>query len=183
MFGVYLYPFAISQLFSTPATVLSDQLTDLTTFLGNSGKELEEQMMLAADNHERVKIMTMYLERRLLKNNSPAPSLFHAIHHIIGCSGNIRVSELAGQCFLSTRQFERKFRDYAGFPPKLYTRIIRFQAACGEYSRKNKSLTEIAYDCGYYDQSHFINEFKSFSGLHPKAFFSGNTEATSWIDG
>lgn len=47
---------------------------------------------------------------------------------------------------------------------------------------KKKSLTDIAYDCGYYDQSHFINDFKEFSGYHPSQYFSGQTEGTTWKD-
>ena len=63
-----------------------------------------------------------------------------------------------------------------GFPPKLYSRITRFQAALGEYG-SGKSLTDIAYDCGYYDQSHFINDFREFSGYNPKVYFSGQLKA------
>ncbi len=182
IFGVYLYPFAIAQLFATPVTVLTNQMPDMETFLGSQGKELEEKMMLAVDNSQRVTILTDFLEKRLIKNNSRSHHLCNAIHHIIKHKGNVRVDELASQHFLSTRQFERKFRELAGFSPKLYARIIRFQSAAAGYRNKHKSLTDLAYECGYYDQSHFINEFKSFSGLHPKAYFSGDTEATGWID-
>ncbi|TXJ23716.1 MAG: AraC family transcriptional regulator [Chitinophagaceae bacterium] len=84
--------------------------------------------------------------------------------------------------YLSTRQFERNFKEFAGFSPKLYSRIIRFQSAIEQYGQTGKSLTEIAYDCGYYDQSHFIHDFKEFSGLHPRHYFGGKAEGTSWKD-
>lgn len=45
-----------------------------------------------------------------------------------------------------------------------------------------KSLTDIAYDCGYYDQSHFINDFKEFSGYSPKVYFSGNAEGSEYLE-
>lgn len=93
-----------------------------------------------------------------------------------------KVEALAKQVFQSTRQFERTFKQFAGFNPKLFSRIIRFQTALGEYHNKDKSLTEIAYECGYYDQSHFIQDFKEFSGHNPKEYFSGKTEATEWRD-
>jgi AraC-like DNA-binding protein len=49
-----------------------------------------------------------------------------------------------------------------------------------QYGNKKKSLTSIALECGYYDQSHFIHDFKEFPGLHPKYIFSGNSDATKW---
>jgi AraC-like DNA-binding protein len=182
MFGIYLYPFAVKQFFSLPVTVLTNQMPDLKTFLGNEGAILEERIMIAGDTGQRVKIIVDFLERKLIKNTSTIHPVFNAIRQILHSKGNLRINELSYQYYLSNRQFERRFKELAGLSPKLYTRIIRFQAASNEYGNKNKSLTSIAYDCGYYDQSHFIHEFKEFSGLHPRQYFSGSTEATKWID-
>jgi methylphosphotriester-DNA--protein-cysteine methyltransferase len=74
------------------------------------------------------------------------------------------------------------FKHFSGFSPKLFSRIIRFQSALNHYGKKEKKLTEIAYDAGYYDQSHFIQDFKEFSGHSPKEYFSGKTETTQWRD-
>ncbi|RYF96544.1 MAG: AraC family transcriptional regulator, partial [Chitinophagaceae bacterium] len=60
------------------------------------------------------------------------------------------------------------------------SRILRFQMATRLYGVKEKSLTDIAYGCGYYDQSHFIHEFKQFSGYHPRQYFSGSPEGVAW---
>ncbi len=81
---------------------------------------------------------------------------------------------------LCTRQFERRFKEYSGFSPKLFSRITRFQSSLDSFGNKDKSLTDIAYDCDYYDQSHFINDFKEFSGYHPSQYFSGQAEGTAW---
>jgi len=48
------------------------------------------------------------------------------------------------------------------------------------YGNRNLSLTQIAYDAGYYDQSHFIRDFKDFSGHHPRHYFFGEAEGTEW---
>lgn len=182
MFGIYFYPFAVKQLFSLPVTLVSNQIHDLKIFLGNEGAILEERIMIANNTTERVKIMIEFLERKLIKNNSPIHPVCNAITQIIRSKGCLGINELSSQYCLSIRQFERRFKELAGFSPKLYARIIRFQSATIEYGDKNKSLTNIAYHYGYYDQSHFINDFKGFSGLHPKAYFSGSTEATAWKD-
>jgi AraC-like DNA-binding protein len=90
------------------------------------------------------------------------------------------VEQLSAQFNLSQRQFERKFTEYAGFTPKVYSRIIRFQSALSHYGSDYKSLTDIAYECGYYDQSHFIHEFKEFSGYHPGQYFKGRPEGIEY---
>jgi len=181
IFGAYLHPFAIPQLFSMPATELSDQVPDLHTLFGAEGRALEEKIMLAKNNAGRVEILSSFLERKLATNNSRYPA-FAAISDIIHLSGRTSVIELAKKSFLSVRQFERNFKFFSGFTPKLYSRIIRFQMATQQYGNNQKSLTDIAYDCGYYDQSHFIHEFKQFSGYHPKKYFSGNAEGVEWKD-
>jgi AraC-like DNA-binding protein len=182
IFGVYLYPFALPLLCSVPADHLSGQMPDLSSLLGKEGTRLEEKMMLAANNKERLKIITAFLLKRL----SIAPDLKSNIHEVIRSmihtQGQIPVQQLAAQSFLSVRQFERKFKAGAGFSPKLYMRILRFQEAIKAYPNRRKSLAEIAYDCGYADQSHFIHDFKEFSGgYHPAAFFKGQNSDVSGI--
>lgn len=180
IFGVYLYPYAIPQLFSLPASELSDQMPDLVTLFGAEGRELEEKMMLAKNNQHRVAIITSFLEKKLVKTEKQNPAFCAVINNIIHTKGLLSVDEMAKQSFLSVRQLERNFKIYSGFSPKLYSRIIRFQTATQQHGNITKSLTDIAYDCGYYDQSHFIHDFKQFSGYHPKQYFSGKAEGVEW---
>jgi AraC-like DNA-binding protein len=182
IFGVYLYPYAIPALFDIPADEMSDQMADLQAVLGKEGTELEERMMLAANHDERTAIIVEFLSFRLLRARQPQPGVFKVIQQVIQHQGLSRVSELAEQSCLSTRQFERKFKAFSGFSPKLAVRISQFQAALINYADKDKSLTEIAYASGYYDQSHFIRDFKNFSGHHPGFYFSGRGEGSDYRD-
>ncbi len=182
IFGIYLYPFAVSSLFSIQGMDIKNQMLDLRSVIGSEASELEEKMMLAINNNVRLKIITEFLEGKLAKLKKQPPGVFETIKYIIQTNGITNVEELAKQNFRSTRQFERNFKQFAGFNPKLFSRIIRFQNALREYDNKGKSLTDIAYACGYYDQSHFIHDFKEFSGHNPKEYFSGKTEATEWRD-
>ena len=182
IFGVYLYPFAIPALFGVPAAELSNQMPDLTTFLGKAGAELEERVMLATDHAGRIHIVSEYLRKCIRSREVHEPAVFSVISSVIQSNGLAKIPDLAAQSFLSTRQFERKFLAFSGFSPKLFNRIIRFHSALNEYGNKEKSLTEIAYECGYYDQSHFIHDFKAFSGQHPKTYFSGNAEGMGYRD-
>ena len=81
---------------------------------------------------------------------------------------------------ISQRQLERTFKEYAGFSPKTFARILRFQSATNHYGTTKKTLTEIALDCGYYDQSHFIHDFSQFSGYTPSEYFLGVPEGIEY---
>lgn len=182
IFGVYLYPFAMAELFGIPALALTNEMIDTGTILGAAGKELEEKMMLAPDNQSRMAIITQFLESKLARRKIKHNGISETIRQIIRTDGMSNVQRLAEDSFLSMRQFQRNFKEHAGFSPKLFTRIARFQTALRKYPEKESlSLTDIAYDCGYYDQSHFIHDFKEFSGHHPGTYFSGKAESTKWI--
>lgn len=182
LFGVYFYPQAIPLLFNLPATELTNQMAGLSTLLKAAGNELEEKMITAADNHQRLGIISAFIERKLSSGHSAPLPVFSCMQNIIQNKGCLQVRQLADESFLSERQFERQFKQFAGFSPKLFSRIVRFQSAAALYGQRNRSLTDIAYKSGYYDQAHFVHDFKKFSGHYPKEFFSGNSPATEWRD-
>jgi AraC-like DNA-binding protein len=180
IFGVYLYPFALNGLFNIPVTAISNQMPSVQEFLGAEGRWLEEQMMLARSNTQRINAVIQFLEKQLRKHHRPLHPVAGAVRQLIHTQAAGSLRNLSAQYCLSERQFERRFKELAGFSPKLYARIMRFQAATSQFSGKKQSLTQLAYQCGYYDQAHFIHDFKEFSGFTPSAYFSGITEATAW---
>ncbi|TRX59205.1 AraC family transcriptional regulator [Fulvivirga sp. M361] len=180
IFGIYFYPYAVPALFDIPANELSNEMPDLHAFLGVEGKDLEDQMITSQNNADRISIISAFLERRVKQIEKRDAGMHHLICSIIhnGCKTNIELT--AKEFSLSRRQFERRFKMLAGFSPKMYERIIRFQNAADEYNKQQKSLTQIALEFGYYDHSHFTNEFKKFSGYNPKGYFSGNEVGYEW---
>ncbi|MFC6102144.1 AraC family transcriptional regulator [Olivibacter domesticus] len=180
MFGAHLYPYAISHLFSIPSTELKNQLIDLKSLLGKHDDGLEEGIMLAKDLPARVKIITRFLENRLCKIPPIPPGIFETINYITKTNGTIEVDALAQRNFLSMRQFERNFKQYSGFSPKTFSRIIRFQNALSQKDKSKKTLTQIAFDAGYSDQAHFIRDFKEFSGITPKEYFRERSENSNF---
>lgn len=181
IFGVYLFPYALPLLFGIPSCEITDQQADLNGLLGKEGSILEEKMMLAGSNDQRVHIMISYLENKL-KKARPSTVLSSAVDYILQTKGLVKVKEVAERFNLSERQFERKFKEVSGFAPKLFSRIVRFNSAFKEYNTTSpKTLTEIAHECGYYNQSHFVHDFKRFSGMNPKVFFAGKAEGFDWL--
>jgi len=180
IFGAYIYPFAIPWLFKIPSGETSNEMVDLHSFLGPEGRELEEKIMTAPDNVKRADILSAFLEKRFLNARLKDNTIAVAIKQVIHSGAVYTIPQLADHFNLSTRQFDRKFKEYAGFSPKMYLRLVRLNQAIKQQG-SNKSLTQIAYECGYYDQSHFIHDVKAFTGYHPGFYFSGKAEGTEYL--
>ena len=91
-----------------------------------------------------------------------------AILQQVQASGNLPIEYVAAQACLSVRQLERKAYERLGLSPKIYSRMIRFSHAYKyKETSPHTSWTEIAHRCGYFDQMHFIRDFKFFAGVTP----------------
>jgi AraC-like DNA-binding protein len=88
------------------------------------------------------------------------------------------ISNVASRYGISSRYLQKLFLRYTGLTPKLYNKINRFQRSLRLVSQNDLSLTSIAYDCGYFDQSHFIREFKSFTGFTPSGYAAASSPIT-----
>ena len=177
-FGVRLYPHAINQLLKMPASEGINHVFDFTILFKQDGENLADQVYNAKTTAERVALVSGFLAKKLTPNK-PDP-LEYLAKQVIEQAGQVDISKIQQQSNLSVKQFERRFKAVAGFTPKYFARIARFQGVRTKYcSGQFESLTGLAYSCNYYDQSHFIREFKEFSGVQPLHYLrfveKGNT--------
>lgn len=171
LFGVSLFSYAIPTLFDISPSALTGQFLDLDVLLNSRGRLINEEMTNAATPQERLNILSGYFRAQLAKKRWQDDLIIGATRQIKKQRGIVSVQELAAGCCLSEKQFERRFAAYSAFNPKLYARIIRFETAL--WDRRNySSLGEVAHAYGYYDQAHFIHDFKTFSGFSPNKFFA-----------
>lgn len=182
IFGIYLYPHAIPLLFGIPVSEMINEMVELNTLERTCGADLEDEIMNSTSDKNRIAIIESFIQKRLSENQTVQLPVFEAFKHIMKANVAPKVSQLASDYFVSERQLERQFLRFTGFNPKQFTRISRFHRAMQFYGGQEMSLTDIALDCGYYDQSHFINDFKQFAGVGPRIFFSGKSPATVWRD-
>jgi AraC-like DNA-binding protein len=164
---VNLKPAGMYRLLGIPMAELVDCDYDARLMLGREIDELLERLQESRTNEEKNAITQAYLLGKLPKLKPVLPfdlAMLQQVH----ASGNIAIERVAAQACLSLRQFERKSYERLGFSPKVYSRMIRFSHA---YKYKESSpLTswiEIAHRCGYFDQMHFIRDFKFFAGFAP----------------
>jgi AraC-like DNA-binding protein len=176
IFGAYLYPDALPLITGYAARSLTDELPDLVALWGAKARVLEAEMMEATDDHARCGILSAFFLNRLSDAHEGDLRTRAAIRNAINAQGQTTVTALSDAFNLSPRQLERQFQTYAGFSPKRFLRILRFQSAVECYGDRQRTLTDIALACGYYDQAHFIHDFKAFSGYTPGEFFRGSPE-------
>ncbi len=137
----------------------------------------ELSVNLCAENQwpRRVEHFQSFLRHRLEEFDTPSQRIDQAIKRCRQTKGQITVEELGEQSGMSKKQLERAFVVAVGTTPKLFLRVTRFLDICRHMTDyQNKTLTELAHGCGYYDQSHFIKDFTAFSGFTPKEFFERN---------
>lgn len=110
--------------------------------------------------------LNQYFLDRIKTKENHLQSIINDIH---ASKGRLNISELSRRNHVTVRQLERNFKSTLGISPKEYSNIIRFQNALSiiKNSRKNRSLLDIAFECGYYDHSHLNNEIKRNTGLPP----------------
>lgn len=178
VFGFYLYPYAMTQLFNIPAVEITNQSIDLKTLCGSEGEALEEKIMLAEDNDQRLKIVIGFLEARLKNIRSEFLYFCSSLRTLSNGYQDLNVNTWASDNFLSVRQFERRVREFTGFSPKQFLRITRFNALLNK-SFTGKRFGDIAFEFGYYDEAHFSHDFKQFSGINPSEYFRPETIAAT----
>ncbi|PJZ67362.1 hypothetical protein CH371_04805 [Leptospira wolffii] len=84
--------------------------------------------------------------------------------------GDVSIRQLVSDLGISQSKLERDFKERIGLSPKEYASLVRF-GEIFEHSEESENLTDLAYRSGYYDQAHFIREFRKFSGVSPKEWF------------
>ena len=99
---------------------------------------------------------------------------------ILELNGQLSIDELSDKLNINRRQLERKFATVVGVSPKQLSKIIRLQATLKMIADdKFTCLTSVAYSGNYYDQAHFIKDFKEFTGVSPKEFYSENLKLSN----
>jgi AraC-like DNA-binding protein len=175
--GVHFRPGGAFRFLGIPATELTDTHVDLEALWGESTQDLREQLCAAANPAGRFRVLEKALVARL-KNALEEHRAVRAALNILGRdAGQARIRDLAAQLGLSQRHFIKVFSKQVGVTPKLFGRVQRFQRAADlTRSKATPDWADIAAACGYFDQSHLIHDFQTFSGLSPGDFHRHRSE-------
>jgi len=156
LFGVRFRPAMASLFVRAPWHELTDK-----TAPADGTRMLASQIGEANSGEKRIAAVEKWL--RMVKDPGP-------VQRLANRAGNLRIDELSRQAGLSVRQLRRIFLAETGLSPKHLYRVLRFRRAVQQMARAPQSdFASLALDAGYYDQAHFINEFREFSGGYSPA--------------
>jgi AraC-like DNA-binding protein len=169
--GVHFKPGGAFPCLGNPADELADTHVDLETLWGSSAIRLRERLCEAANVAERFYLLEESLIRHLFRPLEHHYAVSTALE-IFGRQNNVTVRDIARSIGLSQRRFIQVFKAEVGVTPKLFSRVQRFQRARAIIHRQEKAAdwTDLAIECGYFDQSHLIREFLEFASLSPAAY-------------
>jgi len=139
-------------------------------FLRSTLTILEEQLCTAKTDTLRIAVVEQFF-LSCLKHTEPDQLVLAALDILYKSKGTIRIKELARQLYTSQSPLEKRFRQAVGISPKKFASIVRMKNVLAQYDT-NTSLTALGYEAGFYDQAHFIKEFRQFTGEAPEAFFT-----------
>jgi AraC-like DNA-binding protein len=166
---VYFTEIGFTHFTSNPANELfnlSLSLDDI--FEKSSVNEVEEKLAIALTDQQRIKVVEQFLLSQL-KDIQADKLIIESVKLIYQSKGTIRVKELNEKLCISQSPFEKRFRKVVGTTPKKFTSIIRFNSVLDNLN-ETKTLSEICYENNFFDQAHFIKDFKHFTGQTPEQF-------------
>ena len=165
-----LAPQAAHALFREPMHVLARRKVPLEELLDEP--RFVERVHDAGDWPERFALLDEVLKKRLGDAPPSSEGIAWAWQRLVRTGGQARVASLASELGWSRKRIANRFREEIGVTPKAAARVIRFERARAAAERAGSpDWAQIALDCGYYDQSHLINEFRAVTGRSPATFF------------
>lgn len=171
-FGVRFYPYGFANFISTPIRDLANTEMPLSALFGTEAAEILTQRIINAfDAEARIEIVEEFLIERLENKVSIHDIVQVTIDTMLLTKGGTSIKAMLKDDISKRRQLERKFIDQIGLSPKQLSRVIRLQTALKMMLESHPDdLSGIAYRSDYYDQAHYIKDFKEFTGLTPKKF-------------
>ena len=171
--GVHFKPGGAFPFFALPANELCNTHVGLDTLWGRAAAELRERLLAAPTPDAKFRILEQTLLAQLARPLAQNPAVAFALQVLHAAPHTGTIADITTQISLSPRRFFDLFTAQVGLTPKRFCRIRRFQAALRcIHTGRSVDWPNLALTCGYFDQSHFINDFRDFSGLTPTAYLT-----------
>ncbi len=165
-----------------PVNELQDIVIDAELILGNKFIELRDRINETNEIKRKFDIVEYWFLKKYEEKFEPDDVIKLTIDKIKRNPSVENLQIIRDSTGYSQKQFIHIFKKYVGLTPKLYQRIVRFNHVLTEIKTFNyANWTSLALDCGYYDQAHFIREFREFSGFNPAKYLRDHSEYINYI--
>jgi len=179
-FVIFLKPLAPWQLFRIPPGSLANKYVDSVDVLGSGMQSLWSALAECESFAERVRCAEEYL-LPLAAKALASTSIMKSAQYLFNFNGMSRVEDIAKECGLSVRHYDRLFAEQTGMSPKLFARVRRFQLAMdAKRIAPNRSWMSVAHEFGYFDQMHMIRDFQRLGGNTPTQLLQQIGDLQPW---
>lgn len=170
MLAVQFKPYGSYPFLHENTDLLNELVVPAHEIVGDELYTLREEMKAAVTTTDKFELVEKWLRQRFDASKSPPQDLVQFVNQLQAEPVD-SLNRLIEAYPASQKKLIGDFKKYVGLTPKYYQRILRFNDLLKRLQNRNEvSWTEVAHDCGYFDQSHFIKEFKHFSGFNPQEF-------------
>ena len=170
VFGIKCKPTALTHLFGISIKDFNDDVVALTDLNIPALNVLMENLASCATYENMIGVTDKYLQAIIHNHDDFGNDIDTIIDLIFESNGMVSIMDIQKQFYVTQRQLQRRFEKYIGVSPKFYTRIIRFNYVFQLMKDGKFSWLDVTHRCGYFDQSHFIRDFKSFTGEDPSKY-------------
>lgn len=168
--------------FPFPMNEIADCVVDADLIWGRDFGTLRERLLETKDIKRRFAIVEEFLLDRFASRLNINPCVSYAVAVMTKRPDRISIAAMNRKIGYSQRHFADMFRRHTGVTPKSFLKIMRFQKAVKSIDGSaSPNWRDIAIDCGFFDQAHFINDFKHFSGFTPKEYAGIQTNYQNYI--
>ena len=171
VFGVKFKPGAFFPYLKSPVSSLTDGHFSFMEIFGADGKSLEEKIIALDDELKKIELAENFLRERMPERDENLVVISEVVDLIIGDREITKVDDILLRLNLNKRTLQRLFRQYVGISPKWMIKRYRLHEAAEQLAAGSiRDWPKMALDCGYFDQAHFIRDFKSIVGKSPAEY-------------
>ncbi|HLB24551.1 MAG TPA: AraC family transcriptional regulator [Dehalococcoidia bacterium] len=164
--GAYLF-------LQRPMSELANRSVELEDIFGKQANELRERLIAKESWQGRFAIAEAFIAERISHARPASPAVAWAWGRLQASAGSVGIGQLAAEIGWSRKHLIAQFREQIGMAPKTLARVLRFKQALETIeSGAELHWSEMAVRCGYYDQAHFIRDFREFTGVTPGEYLT-----------
>jgi AraC-like DNA-binding protein len=176
LLGLHFKPGGAFPFFPVPPEELHNRHVALADLWGAAATELLEQLSAAPTASAAFRVVEQALLAQAVQPLALHPAVAFALHALQSGAHPPTIAAVTDQIGLSSRRFSRLFREQVGLTPKRFSRVQRFQSVLGHLqTARQVHWADVALACGYFDQAHFVHDFRAFSGFTPLQYLEQRT--------
>ena len=173
LIAYFFKPYSLCSLFKVMAQELTDKPIDLDLLVPKKTILLREQLLNAGSTENIITLLDNYISDLISGSKGDNPIIKYATTKIAHNPSKQVLISVQKELHITERTFQRMFEKNIGIAPNLYRRVCQFNSAFQQLNNRNyHKLSDIAFENGYADQSHYIRAFKEFTDLTPKDYLN-----------